>query len=79
MGIGPKSSLYSVDLHSGGVQRGPGPADGHQEEGRDQQHHHHHDFHDARATKLEPICAQWKLDESPIKSVQVRKLIGFLL
>ena len=56
VGIGLKSSRYSVNLHSGGLQRGPGPADGHQEEGHGQQHHHHHDFHDARAIKLESFC-----------------------
>ena len=56
LGIGPKSSRYLVNLHSGGLQRGPGPADGHQEEGHDQQHLHHHDFHDAIAAKLEPLC-----------------------
>ena len=29
VGIGPKSRRYSVNLHSEGRKRGPGPADGH--------------------------------------------------
>ena len=31
-----------IILHRGGLQRGPGPAGGHQEEGHDQKHNHHH-------------------------------------
>ena len=46
---GPKNSCYTVNLNSGGLQRGQGPADGHQDE--DQQHHHHHDLHVSRAAK----------------------------
>ena len=49
LGKGPKSNHNFVNLHHGGLQRGPGSADGHQEEGLDQQHHHHHDLHVALA------------------------------
>ena len=44
-------SCYYVNLHRGGLQQEPGPADVHQEEGHDQQHHHQHDLLDARAAK----------------------------
>ena len=48
---GPKSSCYSVNLHHGGLQQEPGPADGDQEDEHDQEFHHQHDLYDARAAK----------------------------
>ena len=47
--MGRKSNHNFVNFHHRGLQRGPGPADGHQEKGHDQQHPHHHHLHDARA------------------------------
>ena len=48
---GLKSICYSVNLHGGGLQQEPGPANGHREEGPDQQHHHEHDLLDSSAAK----------------------------
>ena len=43
VGNGLRSSCYSVNLHCGGLQQGPGPADGQQKEGHDQHDQCHHD------------------------------------
>ena len=57
MVYGPKSSCYNGILHcaytvSGGLQRGPVPADGYQKKGYDHQNHHRNDLNDTRAAKL---------------------------
>ena len=52
MGNETKSSHYSVSLHRGGLKQGPGHADGHQEEGHDQQSQGHHDLRHHRAARL---------------------------
>ena len=51
-GKGPKSNHNFVNLQCGGIQRGPGPCEGHQEKGHYQQHPRHHDHRHARAARM---------------------------
>ena len=51
-GNGPKNNHNFVNLHCGGLQQGPGPREGHQEEGHYQQHPPHHDHCHAKVARM---------------------------
>ena len=53
-GTGPSNYHKLTNFHSRYLQQGPGPCDGLQEEGHDQQQQCHHDHLDARAARMEP-------------------------
>ena len=57
-GTGPSNYHNLNNFHSRYLQQGPGPCDGLQEEGQDQQQQCHHDHLDARAARMEPHCSR---------------------